>query len=125
MNEGAIVLQIKGTRLSDIANRRYLMEFCENCGSMLMIDPDTDELSCPNCGVTQRTFETGTKIVKDHSSDESKIYIQGSAEDKPAVPASCPRCDNGEAYVWTQTIGFGNTEQVQCYRCTECGHTWR
>lgn len=101
------------------------MEFCETCGSMLVIDPDTDELVCPKCNTIKRKYEAEIEIVRDHSRDESKIYIKNSAADSTTIPASCPQCDNGEAFMWTQTVGFGNTEQVQCYRCTKCGHTWR
>ena len=103
------------------------MEFCQSCGTRLtpML------ISCPRCGY-KKTSNGGCNLssrVTVRTSVESVIVIDQEVDGlrvRSTVKVNCPKCDGNRAYF--RTVEFSEedeTIEVQVFKCTQCGHTWR
>ena len=105
------------------------MEFCPRCGTRLVASRPRI-LACPRCGY-ERVEEEGKPIsqVTRQTSDNSIVVIDQSETRfrvLPTVRAECPKCKGKNAYAWTTNISDEETTvEIQVFRCTLCGHTWR
>ena len=105
------------------------MEFCDECGSMMIpvTEPDgTRHLKCRSCGATK---EIEGQFVVRHDLEKTPrdkiVVVEDDAIPMPTTPASCPKCGHNEAYYWTVQTRRGDEGATEFYRCTKCGHTWR
>ena len=53
------------------------------------------------------------------------VVVEDDSIPMPVTAASCPKCDNNEAYYWTVQTRRGDEGATEFYRCTKCKHTWR
>lgn len=99
------------------------MEFCPKCGCVLV--EKKKNFGCHRCGYTAKNK------IKIESSEKIQLKPQiGVISDKetdvfPVTNASCPKCNNGEAYFWTSQTRAGDEAETKFFRCTKCRHTWR
>ena len=107
------------------------MQFCQKCDARLIpIDESPNKLFCPKCGYAKTPKQaentdppvTGPKLetVVIISPEEEKLRTM------PTVRSVCPKCDNKSAHY--QTIEVGEKEgtiEVQIFKCTRCGQSWR
>ncbi|KAJ1280564.1 hypothetical protein BS78_04G242600 [Paspalum vaginatum] len=108
------------------------MEFCPSCGVLLQIDPGTGihrlRLFCPICPYVcpiQSKIVKKAKLVKKEvalifsESDSLKLAAKG--------PATCPRCNHGEAFFKQLQIRSADEPATMFYRCCneECQLEWR
>ena len=99
------------------------MEFCPNCGFVLI--EKKKNFGCPRCSYIAKGK------IKIESSEQIQLKPKiGIIRDKetdvfPVTNASCPKCDNGEAYFWTSQTRAGDEAETKFFRCTKCRHTWR
>ncbi len=107
------------------------MQFCDECGAMMMPFKDEDgttKLKCRSCGHIQGgvdDFKVSQKI--DRTPRDKIIVVDDESIPMPKTAASCPKCGNNEAYYWTVQTRRGDEGATEFYRCTnpECKHTWR
>lgn len=95
------------------------MEFCKNCGSVIM------GKTCVRCGnvIDQAIkLETSQKI---EPKKEIVVVNDGEGEVRPIVETICEKCKHKEAYFWTKQTRAGDEAETKFYKCTKCGYTWR
>ena len=56
---------------------------------------------------------------------EGVVLIDREVRTMPIIRVNCPKCENGEAYVWQVQTRGGDEASTQFFRCTKCNHTWR
>lgn len=99
------------------------MEFCEKCGSIIIIQDD--KATCANCGHKMKKkpkIESSEKISKH---DSIAVVKEGSDNILPIVDMECPKCGNRKAYFWTKQTRSSDESETKFYRCTKCSHAWR
>lgn len=101
------------------------MEFCPNCGSLLM--PKKGQLEC-RCGYTR---SIGEKEKEAYTLEERKkeprdiLIVEEEFQQMPVTKTECKKCGNTEAYYWMLQTRAGDEPATKFYRCTRCKHTWR
>ncbi len=105
------------------------MEFCEKCGSMLVIttkEDGTRVLMCRSCGALKETVGEIRVTRRPKRKAQSGIpVIEDDSLPMPVTKSICPKCGNTEAYYWTVQTRRGDEGATEFYRCTKCRHTWR
>ena len=107
------------------------MNFCPKCGSILRPKEKSGKriLWCA-CGFTinpedeqkeQPIEEVETRV----KSEVRTIEIVKEINTNPIVKATCEKCENKEAYYWTQQTRGADEPETRFFRCTKCKHTWR
>ena len=106
------------------------MQFCDDCGSM-MVSVD-GEMVCQNddCGGTAErddeladafestTEQTGAEVIE----TEADANFEG----KPtATDVACDECGHGEAWYTIKQTGAADEPPTRFFKCKECGHRWR
>ncbi|MFA9517639.1 transcription factor S [Halopenitus sp. H-Gu1] len=106
------------------------MQFCQECGSM-MVSVD-GEMVCqnPDCGATSsRDDDLAEQFVStEEQSDDDLIETEEGAnfEGKPtATDVTCDECGHGEAWYTIKQTGSADEPPTRFFKCTECGHRWR
>ncbi|MBR9705619.1 transcription factor S [Candidatus Pacearchaeota archaeon] len=99
------------------------MEFCPKCGCVLVAKKKN--YGCPRCNYSAKSK------IKIEASEKINVKPDiGIIDDKqtdifPKVNATCPNCDNKEAYFWTSQTRAGDEAETRFYKCTKCKRTWR
>jgi transcription factor S len=110
------------------------MEFCPNCGSMLMPQKTSSKvaMTCPKCGYVLKdappiaNSKVGTKVIT-HSLQQQVTVVSKADEvdTMPTMRMECPKCSNMIVYVWQVQTRGGDEAMTQFFRCTKCNHTFR
>jgi len=98
------------------------MKFCRKCSSILV--PAGNELFCKHCGHKEKADEAKLK----ETIKENKIPIAAVSteiETLPTIKETCPKCENKEAFFWTQQTRASDEPETQFFRCKKCNHGWR
>lgn len=106
------------------------MQFCDECGSM-MVSVD-GEMVCQNeeCGATEEQ-ESGLAEAyasTEEQSGEELIETEEGAnfEGKPtATDIVCDECGHQEAWYTIKQTGAADEPPTRFFKCQECGHRWR
>lgn len=99
------------------------MEFCQKCGSMILIEKD--KASCVNCGYKPKKkpkIEVSEKIKTKKS---IAVIKEGEDNTNPVVDITCQKCKNKKAYFWVLQTRAADEAETKFYKCTKCSHTWR
>ncbi len=99
------------------------MEFCEECGSMMVAEGDV--WVCQSCGHEQGKDQEGEFVVT--QGQETAEIIESSPEDAglPTTEVTCPECGNDRAQFYLQQIRSADESETRFLICTECSHKWR
>lgn len=105
------------------------MEFCEKCGNMMMPFAQEDGMSvlkCRSCGHIKE-IEKPLKLSEEIGKGprDKIVVVEDNSIPMPITKATCPKCDNTDAYYWTLQTRRGDEGATEFYRCTKCKHTWR
>ena len=79
------------------------MEFCPECGAMLL--PNDNKLKC-SCGYT-----------KDLTSDNNEYSVSQKVEGK--------QCGHDKAYYELKQTRSADEAPTRFFECAKCGHKWR
>ena len=105
------------------------MEFCEKCGALMGATTGDDGvriLKCRSCGHTKDMKGKHTVSQDITKTPRDKIIVvEDDSIPMPVTKASCPKCDNTDAYYWTVQTRRGDEGATEFYRCTKCKATWR
>jgi DNA-directed RNA polymerase subunit M len=105
------------------------MQFCEECGSM-MVKSDDGEMVCTACGesATQDDTRAAQFVSTEEQSEDDVIETEeGSGfEGKPtATDVICDECGNDEAWYTIKQTASADEPPTRFFKCKECGYRWR
>ena len=102
------------------------MEFCPDCGAMLM--PKEGKIRC-RCGYEKKLTE---KDIEDQYHMEGETMPQAKVkvldEDSIVMPTreiTCYKCGGTKGYWWTVQTRSADEAPTNFIRCAKCGNTWR
>ena len=101
------------------------MEFCPDCGAMLL--PQGDKVKC-KCGFEKdlSKSEANQYAVSEKVEAKDTVIIKGEDIDTlPTTKATCPKCGHEKAYWWLQQTRSADEAETRFLRCMSCRHTWR
>ena len=99
------------------------MEFCPDCGSMLM--PNKGKLRC-KCGYEREVSDKNQYKVKDKVYSEDTVILRDKSSDvMPTKKIKCYRCGGTEGVWWVVQTRSADEAPTFFTRCTSCGNTWR
>ena len=106
------------------------MQFCDDCGTMLVADGDKMVCTNEECGRThERDAEREAAFVTTESQTfDDVIEADESAnfEGKPiASDVICEECDNREAWYTLKQTASADEPPTRFFKCTNCGYRWR
>ena len=100
------------------------MEFCPECGTMLVLKDGT--LLCRRCGfTTEQQGDESVLSVERHAKKTIAVLEGQSDTGLPTVHARCGECGNDTAYWWLRQLRSADESETRFFRCTKCGKTWR
>ena len=99
--------------------------FCEDCGSILRPKEKGGKriLFC-SCGFTKAPSEESAQLTE-KATPKQKIEIIEQVDHNPKIKEKCEKCQNTEAYYWTQQTRGADEPETRFFRCTKCSYTWR
>ena len=104
------------------------MQFCDDCGSMMV--NEGGQMVCADCGAAaeqeaglSEAYESTTaQSTDDVIETEEGVNFEGKPKDDDVVGDSCV---HGDAYyTFTQTAS-ADEPPTRFFKCVECGHRWR
>ncbi|MBR9683061.1 transcription factor S [Candidatus Woesearchaeota archaeon] len=109
------------------------MLFCPECGSILRPkEKSGKKLLWCSCGFTvspeeksKEESETTTEPETKIEPETKRIEIVQEIETHPKIKADCQKCENKEAYYWTQQTRGADEPETRFFKCTKCSYTWR
>lgn len=106
------------------------MDFCPDCGKMLLPKKDEDGNSyfeC-SCGYTDKLSDEDKKkysVKKDVETEDTVIDKGEDIDIRPKTNAECPKCGHNEAYWELRQTRSADEAETRFFQCVECGHKWR
>ncbi|MBQ2831407.1 transcription factor S [Methanobrevibacter sp.] len=99
------------------------MEFCPECGAMLL--PKDGKLEC-SCGYSKNLADNDEYEVSAKRVAEETVKMLGEdIEVGPSVTETCPECGHDKAtYKLIQTRS-ADEAPTRIFTCSKCKHTWR
>ena len=99
------------------------MEFCPECGAMLL--PKDGKLEC-SCGYAKNLSDNNEYEVSKKIETEENVKMLGEDVDvRPTTTETCPECGNDKAYYEIKQTRSADEAPTRFFTCTECKHTWR
>ena len=102
------------------------MEFCPNCGSMLM--PDNGKIKC-RCGytksLTENDLEEQYKFEGEKNKDLEVIVTDNNNVALPTTRITCYKSGGTKGSWWTVQTRSADEAPTNFIRCAKCGNTWR
>ncbi len=101
------------------------MEFCDDCGSMMMADGSAWE--CTNCGSVRCKEDTDAYVLTEKQRGAEAIVIDDESKSAGLAKTdeTCPECSNEKAYWYLQQTRAADESETRFFICTECDHQWR
>ena len=105
-----------------------MVQFCDECGSMM--HSDGDEMVCSSCGATVSKDEerAAAFVTTDEQSGEELVETEEGAnfEGKPtSEDVTCAECGHGVAWYTIKQTGSADEPPTRFFKCKECGNRWR
>lgn len=99
------------------------MEFCPECGAMLL--PNDGKLKC-SCGYQKDISDENEYEVSEKINETENVKMLGEDIDVgPVTTETCPECGHDRAtYKMLQTRS-ADEAPTRIFTCTKCKHTWR
>ena len=107
----------------------YAMQFCEECGSMMIAEGDRMVCTNEDCGAaTAQDADLAAEFVStEKQSDDELIETEEGAafEGKPTANVRCSECGNDTAWYTIKQTASADEPPTRFFKCTECGRRWR
>ncbi|MBQ2654452.1 MAG: transcription factor S [Methanobrevibacter sp.] len=99
------------------------MEFCPECGAMLL--PKEGKLEC-GCGYTKDLSDDNEYNVSKEIEAEENVKMLGEVDDmRSTIKETCPECGHDEAYYELKQTRSADEAPTRIFTCAKCKHTWR
>ena len=102
------------------------MEFCPNCGKMLM--PNKGKIRC-RCGyendISDDDIEKQYHMEGEKKTDAKVIVLDEDSILLPTTKITCYKCGGTKGYWWTVQTRSADEAPTNFIRCAKCGNTWR
>ena len=100
------------------------MEFCPNCGAMLL--PKNGKLEC-SCGYVEDLSKNNNEYeVSEEINAKETVKMLGEDIDVgPMTNETCPECGNDKATYKLLQTRSADEAPTRIFTCTKCKHTWR
>lgn len=106
------------------------MQFCDECGTMMVTQDGAMVCTNDDCGATaDRDEELAASFVSTEAqSDDELIETEEGAafEGKPtAKDVRCEKCGHTEAWYTIKQTGSADEPPTRFFKCQNCGRRWR
>ena len=100
------------------------MEFCPDCGAMLL--PKNGKLEC-SCGYTKDLSENNDdyELSRKVEAEETVKMIGEDVDMRSTIKETCPECGHDEAYYELKQTRSADEAPTRIFTCAKCKHTWR
>lgn len=100
------------------------MEFCPDCGAMLL--PNDNKLKC-SCGYTKDLASNDNQYsLSQEVKNKDGVVDMGEAIDlRSKIKEICPECGHKEAYYELKQTRSADEAPTRFFECASCGHKWR
>ncbi|MFB6291970.1 MAG: transcription factor S [Candidatus Nanohaloarchaea archaeon] len=104
------------------------MEFCEECGGMLVSENDGEGvMKCRNCGQAHEVEEGDYRVTEEKEEDPmDRLNISEEDDEsstRPTTMKECPSCGGETEHEWWMEQTRASDEPpTRFYECTECGN---
>ena len=100
------------------------MEFCPECGAMLL--PNDNKLKC-SCGSTKDLSSDNNEYsVSQKVKGKQGVVNMGEVEDmRSQITEVCPECGHDKAYYELKQTRSADEAPTRFFECAKCGHKWR
>lgn len=108
------------------------MEFCDECGGMLVSEKQDGEtvMKCRNCGHVQDVDGGDYRVTEEKEEDPmDRLNVnEGDADEttRPTTTKKCHKCDEETTQEWWMEQTRASDEPpTRFYRCTQCGNVYK
>ena len=99
------------------------MEFCPECGAMLL--PKDGILKC-SCGYEKGSSDAQEYKVSDNITETESVKMLGEDVDVgPITNETCPECGHDKATYKLLQTRSADEAPTRIFTCAKCKHTWR
>ena len=99
------------------------MEFCPDCGAMLL--PKDGKLEC-GCGYKKDLASNNEYELSREIKAEENVKMLGEDVDVGTVTnETCPECGHDKAIYKMLQTRSADEAPTRIFTCTKCKHTWR
>lgn len=99
------------------------MEFCPDCGAMLL--PKDGKLEC-GCGYTKDLSDNNEYAVSKEIEAEENVKMLGEDIDMgPGINEVCPKCGHDKATYELKQTRSADEAPTRFFTCKKCKHKWR
>ena len=99
------------------------MEFCPECGAMLL--PKDGKLEC-SCGYSKNLSDNNEyEVSKKVEADETVKMLGEDVDMRSTINETCPECGHDEAYYELKQTRSADEAPTRIFTCAKCKHTWR
>ena len=101
------------------------MEFCPDCGAMLM--PKKGVIRC-SCGYEKSLSHDDLEEqyhMEGETNPENKVIVTNGDKALPTTRITCYKCGGTKGYWWTVQTRSADEAPTNFIRCAKCGNTWR
>ncbi|MBQ1781449.1 MAG: transcription factor S [Methanobrevibacter sp.] len=99
------------------------MEFCPDCGAMLL--PKDGKLEC-GCGYKKDLASNNEYELSREIKAEENVKMLGEDVDVgPVTNETCPECGHDKAIYKMLQTRSADEAPTRIFTCTKCKHTWR
>ena len=104
----------------------FNMEFCPDCGKMLL--PKSGKIKC-SCGYEKSLSEEDIENqyhMEGETKPQSEVIIKrNNLAALPTTTITCYKCGGTKGYWWTVQTRSADEAPTNFIRCAKCGNTWR
>lgn len=101
------------------------MEFCPECGAMML--PKDGELKCNSCGYVKGSSQDNESYKVSGKIEEHET-VKELGDEKDMLPTTkeiCPQCGYDKAYYEIKQTRSADEAPTRFFKCAECGYAWR
>ena len=99
------------------------MEFCPECGAMLL--PKEGKLEC-SCGYKKNLSDDGEYEVTEKVEAAETVKILGDESNlHSTITEVCPECGHDKAYYELKQTRSADEAPTRFFTCAKCKHKWR
>ena len=99
------------------------MEFCPDCGAMLL--PKDGKLEC-GCGYVKNLSDDNEYAVSEKIEANETVKMLGEDIDLgPGVTEICPNCGHDKATYELKQTRSADEAPTRFFTCKKCKHKWR